>query len=255
MTEPTQQPTAPGPIRAIAIISDLHLGSDCSILQPDFLTEKAQPIGQTPLAAWLYECWTQAHAWLAEILLPKEYALIINGDCIEGNHHRTTEIWSPDVRNHVKAAIELLAPVAARAGKVFMVKGTPCHVNGGEPSSALRSCRTAWLARQSTFSTGAACLTASCPLFTFAASTRRPRRPFPYEKPRSKDRRCRHAVTCGHARHIAKGRPRRQRNTSRGRRLGNAPRAYGVHSGSHAKAPGGGSGPARAMGGFSRHEV
>lgn len=131
------QPTNPtGPIRAIAFISDLHLGSDCSILQPDFLTEKAQPIGQTPIAKWLFECWTLAHAWLAEILPPKEYALVINGDCIEGNHHRTTEIWSPDVRNHVKAAIELLQPHAARAGKVFMVKGTPCHVNGGELSIA-----------------------------------------------------------------------------------------------------------------------
>jgi UDP-2,3-diacylglucosamine pyrophosphatase LpxH len=122
--------------RALVFISDLHLGSDCSILQPDFLTEKAQPIGQTPLAAWLWNCWQIGHAWLNELLPPQSYGLVINGDCIEGNHHRTTEIWSPDTRNHVKAAKELLKPVADRAGKVFMVKGTECHVNGSENSIA-----------------------------------------------------------------------------------------------------------------------
>ena len=123
-------------IRATVHLSDLHLGSDESILQPGFKTEKAQPIGQTPVAEWFHECWVDAQKWLADLFDPKEYALVINGDCIEGNHHRTTEIWSPDVRNHVKAAKELLKPVASRAGKVFMVRGTECHVAGSENSIA-----------------------------------------------------------------------------------------------------------------------
>jgi hypothetical protein len=121
-------------LRALVIISDLHLGSDESILQPDFVTEKNQPIGQTPIAKWLYECWQIGHQWLSGVVNPKEYALILNGDMIEGNHHRTTEIWSPDTRNHAKAAKELLAPVARRAGKIFMVAGTECHVGGTELS-------------------------------------------------------------------------------------------------------------------------
>lgn len=132
MDLPTQ--TEPKSIRALAIISDLHVGSDEAILQPDFLTEKAQPIGRTPISSWLYDCWLDAHVWLNALLPAKEYALIVNGDCIEGNHHRTNEIWSPDPRNHVKAAKELLKPVADRAGKVYMVKGTDCHVGGSENS-------------------------------------------------------------------------------------------------------------------------
>ena len=126
----------PSRIRAAVFISDIHSGSTESILQPGFVTEKNQPIGQTPIAAWFYECWKIGHDWLADLLPEKEYALIINGDCVEGNHHRTTEIWSPDTRNHAKAAKELLRPVAERAAKTYMVKGTACHVGGSENSIA-----------------------------------------------------------------------------------------------------------------------
>jgi hypothetical protein len=122
--------------RALVFVSDLHLGSDESILQPGFVTEKKQPVGQTPVAAWFYDCWEKGWKWVNDILEPQSYGLVINGDCIEGNHHNTTEIWSPDARNHVKAAKELLAPVAARAAKRYMVRGTDCHVRGSENSVA-----------------------------------------------------------------------------------------------------------------------
>src|SRR5574343_2051605 len=123
-------------IRAVVVLSDLHLGSIHSILQPDFVTEDNQPVGQTPLAGWFYECWTIGHQWLSGVLNPKEYALILNGDIIEGNHHRTMEIWSPNSRNHSKAATELLKPVANRAAKTIMVSGTECHVGDSEISIA-----------------------------------------------------------------------------------------------------------------------
>ena len=126
----------PLPIRATVHISDLHLGSEEAILQPGFVTEKNQPIGQSPISAWLFDCWAEGQRWIADLLEPKEYALVINGDCIEGNHHRTVEIWHPDARNHVKAAKELLHPLAQRAGKTYMVRGTECHVHGSENSIA-----------------------------------------------------------------------------------------------------------------------
>lgn len=123
-------------IRAVAIISDPHIGSDEALLHPDFVTEKGQPIGQNPVMAWFWECWQIGHRWLSEIVNPKEYALILNGDLIEGNHHRTTEIWHPDTRNQVKAAKEILGPVARRAAKTYVVRGTECHVGGSEISIA-----------------------------------------------------------------------------------------------------------------------
>lgn len=73
MTKPNKE------IRVTVHISDIHSGSDESILQPGFLTEKAQPIGQTPVAEWFYDCWSDFQRWLSGVVNPKEYALIING--------------------------------------------------------------------------------------------------------------------------------------------------------------------------------
>lgn len=124
------------PIRALVIISDLHSGSTESLLHPDFITEKGLPIGQTAIAAWFWECWKIGHSWLSGIVNPKEYALILNGDLIEGNHHGTQEIWSVSTRDHAKAAEELLTEPSRRAAKTFIVRGTECHVNGTENSIA-----------------------------------------------------------------------------------------------------------------------
>lgn len=123
-------------IRAIAVISDPHFGSLWSLLQPGFLTEKGQPVGRTKLAEWFWECWEIGHSWLSSVVDPLEYAFVFNGDLIEGNHHRTDEIWSVSPRDHAKAAKEALGPVARRAAKRFVVTGTECHVGNAETSIA-----------------------------------------------------------------------------------------------------------------------
>jgi hypothetical protein len=123
-------------LRALVILSDLHVGSTVSLMRPGFVTEEGQEICQTPIARWFWDCWQLGHAWLSGIVDPKDYALVLNGDLIEGNHHRTTQIWSPEKRDHVTAAKDIIAPVARRAGKTFLVRGTECHVNGSETSVA-----------------------------------------------------------------------------------------------------------------------
>jgi hypothetical protein len=101
-----------------------------------FVTEKGQPVGLTALSKWFLDCWNLGHQWLSGIVDPLEYALIINGDVIEGNHHRTDDIWSVNPRDHAQAAKDLLGPVARRAAKRFMVMGTQCHVGNTEISIA-----------------------------------------------------------------------------------------------------------------------
>lgn len=120
------------PLRVLVIFSDIHAGSTRAILPPDFVTLGGQPIGQSEGQKWLWNGWTEANKWLSGIVNPKEYAVILNGDLIEGNHHGTKEIWSPAIGDHAKAAVEILAPVARRAAKTFVVRGTECHVGETE---------------------------------------------------------------------------------------------------------------------------
>jgi hypothetical protein len=119
-------------IRALVVLSDLHIGSTVALLPPGFVTMEGNAIGQTPLQSWLWECWEQSNQWIAETLGKSPYGLVLNGDLIEGLHHRTTQVISPDLADQIVAAKQVLIPVAKKAKKVFVVKGTECHTGNVE---------------------------------------------------------------------------------------------------------------------------
>jgi hypothetical protein len=126
-------------IKQIAFISDIHAGSTKAILPPNFQTLEGQPIGQSSLQRWLWEGWTAGRQWLQAKAGPDPLAKVLNGDVTEGNHHGTKEIWSPEVGDHSKAAVETLEPlVDDTPGPVFMVRGTECHTASHEISVGRR---------------------------------------------------------------------------------------------------------------------
>lgn len=125
-------------IRQLAIISDIHCGSTKALIPPNFQTLEGNPIGQSAIQQWLWECWNIGQDWLREQTQFDPYALIMNGDLTEGNHHGTKEIWSPEVGDHSKAAAEILEPCAARAAKTYVIRGTECHTASHEISVAKR---------------------------------------------------------------------------------------------------------------------
>ena len=123
-------------IRQLVVISDIHAGSTKAILPPNFTTLEGQPIGQSELQKWFWRSWELANAWINELTGIEGYALVLNGDLTEGNHHGTKEIWSPEVGDHSKAAYEILGATATRANKTFVVRGTECHTASHEISVA-----------------------------------------------------------------------------------------------------------------------
>lgn len=122
-------------IRLILDLSDLHSGSTTALMPPGFKNFEGNEVRQNPMQEWLWECWGRLNLWIPEIVAGDPYALVLNGDLIEGNHHGTKQIISPSVGDHVNCAFTLLAPVAEKAERVFVVRGTECHV--GENESAL----------------------------------------------------------------------------------------------------------------------
>lgn len=118
--------------KLVFVLSDLHCGSTVGLLPPDFVTGEEQTVKQNAAQKWLWSCWLDSLKW-AETLAGKDpYAVVVNGDLIEGNHHRTTQIISPDVSDHIKASIECLAPITKKSARTFIVKGTECHTGSAE---------------------------------------------------------------------------------------------------------------------------
>jgi len=113
-------------------ISDLHCGSTVGLLPPRFQTLEGQKVDQNVIQQWLWKCWLEANKWILDLAKGQPFALIVNGDAIEGNHHRTTQIISPDIGDHIEAALQVLRPLVAKASATFIVRGTECHTGNAE---------------------------------------------------------------------------------------------------------------------------
>lgn len=124
-------------IEAIVAISDLHVGSTVAIAPPGFVMARGNTLGLNDIQEWFWQAWLRFSDDLERALDGRAFALVINGDLTEANHHKTQEIWSVNEADHVGAAIKLLKPLAAKAAKVFVVEGTECHTRDFEHEIAL----------------------------------------------------------------------------------------------------------------------
>jgi hypothetical protein len=111
----------------ICVLADIHAGSTVALCPPKFINHEGNEIKLNPIQLWLWRRWSATKEFIEAVAQGREYVLVLNGDMIEGNHHRTTQIISPEVGDHVEAAYQILEPIAAKASKVFMVRGTECH--------------------------------------------------------------------------------------------------------------------------------
>lgn len=124
-------------IRLVVVVSDIHAGSLTGLLPPGFVTTLEQPVPQNAVQRWLWECWSEATGpWLAKLAGSDPFALVVNGDIIEGCHHHTKEIISSETKDHYAAAVDVLEPLAKRAAKTYVVEGTETHTGNYEHSLA-----------------------------------------------------------------------------------------------------------------------
>lgn len=123
------------PIKLAVVISDIHAGSTVALMPPSLKLAEATEVLCNELQAWYWRCWVHFCNWLQKETNGEPYVLILNGDLVEGDHHRTEQIIGRNLSDHIKCAEELLKPVAMRAAKVFITKGTECHT--GDTEAAL----------------------------------------------------------------------------------------------------------------------
>lgn len=124
--------------RVAVFISDLHCGSPSGLLPPELVNLDDNPIGQNPFQRWLWKCWEDCWGWALDEIGRDPWALIVNGDIIEGNHHGTRELISPRDEDHGTAAYHALTPLVKAAAATYMVQGTECHTGEAEHKMATR---------------------------------------------------------------------------------------------------------------------
>lgn len=121
-------------IKTLVVVSDIHAGSTSGLLPANFETLEGNAVKQNKFQAWLWSQWETRVSETLEKIGSSPFAVVLNGDALEGVHHGGHQIISTDATDHVRAAEQVLEPLIARASQKFVVYGTECHTATRENS-------------------------------------------------------------------------------------------------------------------------
>lgn len=119
------------PVKNLIVVSDLHVGCQMGLVSPTGAAldhgGTYEPSGiQKKLYAWWREMWDE---WVPKVTKGETYAVVVNGDCVDGVHHGSTSQWTHNLACQSAEARRLLDPIAKRAkGGFYVVRGTEAHV-------------------------------------------------------------------------------------------------------------------------------
>lgn len=115
----------------LAIVSDLHCGSTLGLMPADgiqlddgghYLPSSAQ--------AKLWKCWEDYWTIVADRAKGSPLIVVVNGDALDGDHHRTAQIVSKNLAaTQLRIAELTLQPALSLSpAAVHLVRGTEAHV-------------------------------------------------------------------------------------------------------------------------------
>jgi len=117
----------------VVCAGDLHCGSTVGLCPPEGLELDDGGLYEPNKSQhWLWNNWVEAWKVIKSAKRKNKKAqlhLILNGDLIDGDHHRTTQIASGLTGVHMQCAIESLrVPLALKPNSIHILRGTPSHV-------------------------------------------------------------------------------------------------------------------------------
>jgi hypothetical protein len=120
----------------VLFVGDNHVGSVHAQMPRDCVTLEGNKILPGPRQAFIMDLWDKFMEWVVYVKGNDRMAVVFMGDHMEGAHHGTKEIWSPDPSDHTAMAERLLAPLADLCEKRAMLFGTECHTHNAEAKLA-----------------------------------------------------------------------------------------------------------------------
>jgi hypothetical protein len=121
------------PIKHIIALSDTHVGSTVALWPEGFVTATGNLLLPNPLQRWFLACWEEMwREWVPRVTKGEAFALVLNGDTVDGIHHRSKQIMTHDLGDQLSAFVQLFGPLVGRAEKVYFTLGTECHTQQTE---------------------------------------------------------------------------------------------------------------------------
>jgi hypothetical protein len=121
----------------LAIVSDIHAGSTLAVCPPQIILDDGGVYAASKAQQWLWECWNDfwKRADTQRRELGAKLIVVFNGDAVEGDHHRSTQIMSGNPNAQAQAWNEVIkVPLSLKPAHIIVMRGTAAHV--GESASA-----------------------------------------------------------------------------------------------------------------------
>ena len=121
------------PLHNLIVVSDLHCGCQFGLCPADVriqLDSGAQyvPSGnQQSVWVWWRYFWDQ---WVPSVTRGEDYGIVINGDIVDGDHHKNKTHISGNFAIQAEIARSCIQPELDKPNckALYMIRGTECHV-------------------------------------------------------------------------------------------------------------------------------
>jgi hypothetical protein len=117
-------------MRNVIVISDLHCGCRLGLCHEGGIAlddgGRYEPsVLQRKVWGWWREVWDQ---WVPSVTRKEAFAVVVNGDALDGVHHGSTTQISQNLGDQAKIALSVLEPIRdACRGRLYVVRGTEAH--------------------------------------------------------------------------------------------------------------------------------
>lgn len=118
------------PLNNLIVVSDLHCGCRYGLCPPEVQLDDAAIYRHSPMQADIWKRWKIFWGkWVPKVTRSEPYAVVLNGDAIDGVHHNAATQISHNLTDQARIAKEVLRPVIkACEGRYYHLRGTEAHV-------------------------------------------------------------------------------------------------------------------------------
>lgn len=128
--------------RNLVIISDLHCGCQFGLCQPGGVRlDSGGRYLPNAVQLKLWDIWLEFWRWVPTATNGQPWALVVNGDLIDGVHHGATSQVSHNLADQVRIAEAVLDWPAKHATALYVIRGTEAH-DGTSGTEAERLAKT-----------------------------------------------------------------------------------------------------------------